>query len=70
MPELTDAGRDAMARELLHIATDGTRTWERETPKLRAEFQAFVDQMLVKAREAEDERIQAHQPRRGKGVLP
>jgi hypothetical protein len=70
MPALTDEGRNAMAQELLRIASDGQRSWDRETPKLRAEFRGFIDQMVGKASEAEEARQAKLTPPRGKGVLP
>lgn len=36
--QLTDAGLDAMAGELLRLASDGQRTWDQATPQLRADF--------------------------------
>jgi hypothetical protein len=69
MPELTDAGRDAMARELLHLASDGKRDWDQATPQLRAEFKTFIDRMVDRASEAETDRIANAQPP-SKGVLP
>jgi hypothetical protein len=64
--ELTSAGIDAMAGELLRLASDGQRAWDHASPQLRAEFRGFVDQMINKARDAEAER--AATPR--KGTLP
>ena len=55
MPELTDHGREAMARELLSVARDEPGTWERETPELRQTFLDVVDQMVLKASEAEEQ---------------
>ena len=54
MPELTDHGREAMARTILRIASDGRRDWERETPELRQELLGYVDEMVVAASEAEE----------------
>lgn len=59
---LGEAGRDSMAQELLRIASDGQRTWDRETPKLRAELRSYIDSMVVAASEAEER--QAATPRR------
>jgi hypothetical protein len=67
---LGEAGRDAMAQELLRIASDGQRTWDRETPKIRAEFRGFIDLMVGKASEAEEARQAKRTPPRSKGVLP
>jgi hypothetical protein len=59
-----------MARELLHLASDGKRDWDQATPQLRAEFRGFINQMVSRASEAEEERVANAQPRNGKGVLP
>ena len=67
---LGEAGRDAMAEELLRIASDGQRTWDREDPKLRAQFRGFIDSMVDRASEAEEARQAKRTPPRGKGVLP
>jgi hypothetical protein len=70
MHQLTEAGLTAMAEELLRIASDGQRSWDRETPKLRAELRGYVDQMVDKASEAEEARQAKRTPPRAKGVLP
>lgn len=67
---LGEAGREAMAQELLRIASDGQRTWDRETSKLRAELRGFVDQMVDRASAAEEAQQAKRTPPRGKGVLP
>jgi hypothetical protein len=63
---LGEAGRDAMAQELLRIASDGQRTWDRETPKLRAELRSYIDQMVDSASAAEERQAKA----RAHKVLP
>jgi hypothetical protein len=67
MHELTAVGIEAMAEELLRLASNGNQTWERATPELRTEFRGFVWDLIDKARDAEAERAKAT-PR--KGVLP
>ena len=54
--QLTDTGLDAMAEELLRLASDGQRTWDQATPQLRADFRGYVDQLIDKARDAEEAR--------------
>jgi hypothetical protein len=54
MTELTDAGLEAMARELLHIASNGERNWDQETPEFREELRGYIDLMIDKARDAEE----------------
>jgi hypothetical protein len=54
MPELTDRGRAAMAKELLAVARNEPGTWDRETPELRQTFLDIIDQLVVKASEAEE----------------
>jgi hypothetical protein len=54
MPELTAVGTEAMARELLRLASEGQRDWDQETPELRQELLGFVDSMVRKASEAEE----------------
>jgi hypothetical protein len=60
-----------MAEELLRLASNGRRSWDQATPKVRAEFRSFIDSMVDKARDAETERqaaeARARPPRR---VLP
>ena len=54
MHQLTETGLSAMAEELLRLASDGTRTWDQATPQLRTQFRGFIDQMVDKARDAEE----------------
>lgn len=53
--QLTDAGLDAMAEELLRLASDGRQSWDQASPKLRAELRSYVDSMIDRARDAEAE---------------
>ena len=59
-----------MAEELLRLASDGTRSWDQATPKVRAEFRGFIDQLVDRARDAEAERQAAKAPPPGRRVLP
>ena len=64
MHQLTDAGLDAMAEELFRLATDGARRWDDASPDLRADFHGFIDQLIDKARDAEERRATATTPTR------
>jgi hypothetical protein len=54
MPELTNHGLEAMARELLRLASGGERECDQETPEMREELRGFVDSMIDRARDAEE----------------
>ena len=63
---LGEAGREAMAEELLRIASDGQRSWDSETPKLRAELRSYIDAMVDSASAAEERQANT----RARRVLP
>jgi hypothetical protein len=52
--QLTDVGLDAMAQELLSLASNGERDWDQESVELREEFRSFIDSMIDRARDAEE----------------
>jgi hypothetical protein len=56
MHELTSVGLDAMAEELLRLASNGEQSWDQATPALRENFRDYVDSMVDVAAQAEAER--------------
>jgi hypothetical protein len=50
---LTTVGVEAMAQELLRLASNGEQTWEQATPELQEELLGYVDSMVDKAADAE-----------------
>ena len=76
MHQLTDTGIDAMAEELLRVASNGEQSWDQASPELRAELRGYVDQMIDKASEAEERQARAamtnerKEPRGGQDPTP
>jgi len=54
MHELTDAGINAMAEELLRLASNGEQSWKQAAAELQTEFRDFIWSLIDKASEAEE----------------